>query len=148
MKTNLQSTPDVETMAYTVERAPQVRTARRQFGSTLLAALFAVVGFALTGCSMAQAPGTSGPSVAQSTGTTEQALESGGAGGSSGYMCGALGCICYGDFDCNNMFTDGVCGSWPAKCYSRGYCECAPWVRRTQSPSVGVFSATQAAEAR
>ncbi len=59
---------------------------------------------------------------------TESALTSGG----NSFSCGALGCTCTGDFDCNNLFSGGACGSWPAKCYERGpaqYCVCAPWVR-------------------
>ena len=59
---------------------------------------------------------------------TEAALIS---GGSNSFNCGALGCICTGDFDCNNLFSGGACGSWPAKCYLRGgvwSCVCAPWV--------------------
>lgn len=66
----------------------------------------------------------------ESIGKTEASLIS---GGSNSFSCGALGCTCNGDFDCNNLFSGGACGSWPAKCYQRGpaqYCICAPWVGR------------------
>lgn len=66
-------------------------------------------------------------------GKKSEALVRGG-GTSAGYSCQPIGCTCTGDFDCNNMFEDGACGSWPAKCYKRGpseYCICAPWVRMT-----------------
>ena len=66
---------------------------------------------------------------------TEAALIS---GGSNSFSCGALGCICNGDEDCNNLFSGGACGSWPAKCYQRGpsqYCICAPWVGRAAAPT-------------
>jgi hypothetical protein len=66
----------------------------------------------------------------ENIGKTEAALASGG----NSFSCGALGCTCNGDFDCNNLFSGGACGSWPAKCYVRGpaqYCICAPWVRAT-----------------
>ena len=63
---------------------------------------------------------------------TEAALSGGGGGGgSNSFTCGALGCVCNGDEDCNNLFSGGACGSWPARCYLRGpseYCVCAPWV--------------------
>ena len=38
-------------------------------------------------------------------------------GGEAGYACNGL-CICDGDDDCNNMFTDGVCGD--AVCFEDG----------------------------
>ena len=64
----------------------------------------------------------------ENIGKTEAALIS---GGSNSFNCGPIGCICNGDWDCNNLFSGGACGSWPAKCYVRGpsqYCICAPWV--------------------
>ncbi len=68
------------------------------------------------------------PAEEENISKTESALTS---GGSNAFSCGALGCICNGDYDCNNLFSGGACGSWPAKCYERGpamYCVCAPWV--------------------
>ena len=84
----------------------------------------------LGGCSVDAAPETA------PEGTVEQQSEalSGGRPGGLGYSCQPIGCTCTGDTDCNNMFGDGACGSWPAKCYERGpsnYCICAPWVRNT-----------------
>jgi hypothetical protein len=73
---------------------------------------------------------------AENIAKTTEALTSGGGGGGLGFSCGALGCICHGDWDCNNMFDGPACGSWPAKCYDRGpsqYCICAPWVKKTAS---------------
>lgn len=74
----------------------------------------------------------------EATATSEAALVSnGGGGGGLGYSCSAIGCICWGDFDCNNMFTDGVCGDRPAKCWERGpgpvYCTC--YARSATAPS-------------
>lgn len=77
---------------------------------------------------------------------TESALTSGGGGGGNSFSCGALGCICYGDWDCNNMFSGSACGSWPAKCYERGpsqYCICAPWVRMTAGRATAGTGAAQ-----
>lgn len=73
----------------------------------------------------------------ENIGKTEAALIS---GGSNSFSCGPIGCICNGDADCNNLFSGGACGSWPAKCYQRGpsqYCICAPWVGRTAAISGG-----------
>jgi hypothetical protein len=36
-----------------------------------------------------------------------------------GFSCGAIGCICHGDFDCNDMFSTNSCGAW-ATCYIWG----------------------------
>jgi len=71
----------------------------------------------------------------EETATSSSALKAGGGGGGLSFSCSGLGCICHGDYDCNNMFESGVCGTMPAKCYDRGpgphYCICAPWVPRT-----------------
>jgi len=104
--------------------------------------------FGLAGCAVdaepKPAPEETAPAATADENTAEksEALINGG-GGLGIYSCGPIGCICHGDFDCNNMFTDGVCGSWPAKCYERGpgptYCICAPWVgRSTVMSSTGV----------
>ena len=113
--------------------------------------------FALAGCAVdaetKPAPEETPPAVAaeENTATTAEALRAGGGGG-RGFNCGGLGCICNGDWDCNNMFGSGACGSWPAKCYERGpgpvYCICAPWVGRSTvmtstgaaAPSGGVLA--------
>ena len=43
--------------------------------------------------------------------SSEQALKGGGGGRTSlGYACSGLRCTCTGDIDCNDMFSDGVCG--------------------------------------
>jgi hypothetical protein len=42
---------------------------------------------------------------------SDQALAPG--GGSLGYSCDGIYCTCTGDDDCNNMFSDGVCGEGP-----------------------------------
>jgi hypothetical protein len=79
------------------------------------------------------------PAEEENISKTEAALISGGGGGgSNNFSCGALGCVCNGDYDCNNLFSSGACGSWPARCYERGpssYCVCAPWVGITASGS-------------
>jgi hypothetical protein len=79
------------------------------------------------------------PSEAESTSSTTEALGSGPVGGSGGnnFSCGPIGCICYGDDDCNNMFGAGACdGRGPPKCFERGpgpvYCVCYGAGRRVQ----------------
>ena len=80
----------------------------------------------------------------EETATSVSALKAGGGGGGAGFSCSGLGCICYGDYDCNDMFGSGVCGDMPAKCYERGpgphYCICAPWVNKMAT--VGTITAT------
>lgn len=82
------------------------------------------------------------PAEEENIGKTESALSGGvGVGGGGlNFNCGALGCICNGDVDCNNLFSGGACGSWPSKCYIRGpstYCICAPWVGASAAPGAG-----------
>lgn len=36
-----------------------------------------------------------------------------------GFSCGALGCVCTGDADCNDMFSTNVCGP-NAVCFESG----------------------------
>lgn len=106
--------------------------------------------FALAGCSVdaestppADAAPVAREAAEENTGKTADALKSGGGGG-LGFSCGALGCICNGDWDCNNMFGSGACGTWPAKCYQRGpsqYCICAPWVNRSTVMGAGGVAA-------
>lgn len=94
---------------------------------------------AITGCatqveSAESTPADAGVAAAEAaapdggaTSTSTAALTSGG-GGAVGFSCGPLGCICNGDYDCNNMFGSGVCNGLPAKCWERGpgpvYCIC------------------------
>ena len=144
MKTILQSTNDATTKARLLERITRRRSPPRPRGFGTLAALIAAAGCALAGCAVdagsTPAPTATGTSTEQ-VGTTGEALASGGGGGGASFSCGALGCICNGDWDCNNMFGSGVCGSWPAKCYTRGpsqYCICAPWVGKAGSGASGV----------
>jgi hypothetical protein len=72
----------------------------------------------------AGAPSADAPD--EKTSTSESALVSG--GGSLGFNCDPyLGCICNGDWDCNNMFGSGVCDGRKAQCWTRGpaqYCIC------------------------
>ena len=110
-------------------------------------ALSTVSVFAAAGCAVdstddhpaAQAVEKPTPAEEANIAKTEAALSSGGGGaGGANFSCGALGCICNGDYDCNNLFSSGACGSWPAKCYERGpasYCVCAPWVGISASTS-------------
>jgi len=96
-----------------------------------------VAAFASAGCAVDSTEGSPAaqehadkptPAEEANISKTQSALIS---GGSNSFSCGALGCICNGDDDCNNLFSGGACGSWPAKCYERGpamYCVCAPWV--------------------
>ena len=105
--------------------------------------------FASAGCAVdsgndnAPAPTqTERPTAAEeeNIGKTEAALTS---GGSNSFSCGALGCICNGDEDCNDLFSGGACGSWPAKCYQRGpsqYCVCAPWVGKAAATRGGAVT--------
>jgi hypothetical protein len=115
-------------------------------------ALSSVGVFAVAGCAVepgsnqtpASAPADK-PTAAEEENITktEAALTSGG----NAFSCGALGCVCNGDVDCNNLFSGGACGSWPAKCYVRGpsqYCVCAPWVR-TAATGGSITAATGAA---
>lgn len=123
---------DRTTMAAMPERSTRRRGASRLLGLDWLAALAAAAGCALAGCAMEAGP-TPAPTATspEPVGTTRQALTSTGGGGGGSFSCGPLGCICTSDWDCNNLFGSGACGTWPAKCYTRGpsqYCICAPWV--------------------
>ena len=70
-----------------------------------LAALLLVAG--LGGCAVA-------PDGDEPSSTTESALmNTGGGGASAGYTCSGGYCTCTGDPDCNDMFSDGVCGTGP-----------------------------------
>ncbi|MGI9352738.1 MAG: hypothetical protein ACR2O3_14330 [Rhizobiaceae bacterium] len=43
------------------------------------------------------------------------------------YVCNASACFCYGDNDCNNMFTSNVCSSGSGSCTGEPpICTCSP----------------------
>jgi hypothetical protein len=49
-------------------------------------------------------------SEAAELGGLQQPLRTIGGGTRAGYTCSGLKCTCTGDDDCNDMFSDGVCG--------------------------------------
>lgn len=65
-------------------------------------AAFLTLALALTGCTADAGE--------EPTATSAEALTKGGAGVSS-YSCDGTFCTCTGDEDCNDMFSDGVCGA-------------------------------------
>jgi len=103
----------------------------KSFFSAFALSCFGVL--AVAGCAAGGAETTEAPAEGP-TATSEAPLVSGGGGGGLSFSCGPLGCICHGDFDCNNMFGSGVCDGLNAKCYERGpgpvYCICGgPFTR-------------------
>jgi hypothetical protein len=46
----------------------------------------------------------------QPVASNESALINTGGGGGLSYSCEGLLCTCTGDVDCNDMFSDGICG--------------------------------------
>ena len=89
--------------------------------------LFALGGCAAGAASEDDASANEANEANEETGTSEAALKAGGGGGGMNFSCGPLGCICNGDYDCNNMFGSGVCDNLPGRCFERGpaqYCIC------------------------
>ena len=58
----------------------------------------------------------------------------GGNGGHQSYSCEGLQCTCQGDADCNDMFSDGVCGDI-ASC-SDDICKCLKFKKVGKTPKV------------
>jgi hypothetical protein len=83
-----------------------------RFVSTLCLPVILVLGAsALGGCAADAAAPDQESDPAEKTGGAESALAVGSGGsGSHGYTCSGLHCSCTGDVDCNDMFSDGVCG--------------------------------------
>ena len=122
----------------------------KTFVSFLALASFSTI---CAGCAATTAPSEGDEAeTANAHANSDDAIESrtaallAGGGGGLNFSCGALGCICHGDFDCNNMFGGNACGSWPSKCYERGpgpvYCICAPWVGRAAVSTGGAAVGT------
>jgi hypothetical protein len=56
----------------------------------------------------------------------------GGGGGGHNYTCEGLQCTCTGDIDCNDMFSDGVCGDI-ASC-NDDVCKCLKFKKVPKTP--------------
>ena len=74
--------------------------------------VFVVSAFALAGC-------TASSTEEQDAETSTAALSNTGGSGVRPYDCAGGFCTCTGDADCNDMFSDGVCGE-------RAICQISP----------------------
>jgi hypothetical protein len=75
----------------------------------------------------------------------ESALISTGTGGGGlGYSCDGALCTCTGDVDCNDMFSDGICGPI-ASCDDTNYpptCQCLKFLRTTTTVKTSITTVT------
>jgi hypothetical protein len=101
--------------------------------------------FVLASAIVVSAVGCAAPQAEESLEVSEaSALKVGGGGGGTlGYTCSGLLCTCTGDDDCNDMFSDGLCGPI-SSCDESGpepVCRCLKIFRREAALSTGAPSA-------